>query len=111
MRGLRIFSCIIKSLKIWLECHSLYQVKTKDHISNCTSLDAVLYPQSNISKSISKSLIKTVTYKIREAGLLGGKTSNTAPTKKTYIYPITSTYPGIIFFYFLFIVLIVVRYT
>lgn len=55
--GLRIFSCIIKSLKIWLEYHSLHQVKTKDHISNCTSLHTVLYPQSNINKSILESLI------------------------------------------------------
>lgn len=106
MRGLRIFSCIIKSLKIWLECHSLYHVKTKDHISNCTSLYAVLYPQSNISKLISKSLIKTVTYKIREAGQLGGKTSNTAPTKKKkrifILLPALTQELHFFIFYFLF---------
>lgn len=54
--GLRIFSCIIKSLKIWLEFHSLHEVKTKDHISKCTSLHAGLYSQSSINKSTLENL-------------------------------------------------------
>lgn len=108
MRGLRIFSCIIKSLKVWLESHSLYQVKTKDHISNCTSLYAVLYPQSNISKVNFKESDQTVNYKIKEAGHLGARFL-TQYIQRTYTYSIISTYLGIMIFY-LFVILTVLRY-
>ena len=70
--GLRIFSCIIESLKIWLEFHSLHEVKTKDHISKCTSFHAALYPQSSINKSASESLTNPFS-KIKETAHLGSK--------------------------------------